>query len=216
MSVLSKLRIDTNRPVWLIDVPRDVKDIFEGVKCKRTLPFKPEVEQLIFFAISKKHLHDKFDELLTKVTNNAIFWIAWPKKTGKINSDLARDEAWEMVFQSDWQGVSSVAINEDWTGLRLKKKDPNANYKSAVPMEERKTEGIDYVKRTVKLPVDAVKMMKQHKGLEDFFYSMSFSHKREFIEAIVEAKKPETRQRRIEKMIEQVNKIKTEKEKKKK
>jgi len=59
-------------------------------------------------------------------------------------------------------------------------------------------------------------MMKPHKGLEDFFYSMSFTHKREYVEAIVDAKKPETRQRRIEKMIEMVTALKEKKEAKRK
>ncbi len=41
---------------------------------------------------------------------------------------------------------------------------------------------------------------------------MSFSHKREYIEAIVDAKKPETRTRRIEKMVEALLKMQQEKE----
>jgi uncharacterized protein YdeI (YjbR/CyaY-like superfamily) len=45
---------------------------------------------------------------------------------------------------------------------------------------------------------------------------MSFTHKKEYVEAIVEAKKPETRQRRIEKMVEAVSQLKARKEAKQK
>jgi uncharacterized protein YdeI (YjbR/CyaY-like superfamily) len=83
-------------------------------------------------------------------------------------------------------------------------------------MEERVTEGVDYINRTATLPVDALKAMKTFNGLEDFFNGMSFTHKREYVEAIVEAKKPETRQRRIDKMIEMVLKLQEQKELKKK
>jgi uncharacterized protein YdeI (YjbR/CyaY-like superfamily) len=83
-------------------------------------------------------------------------------------------------------------------------------------MHERKTEGVDYIKRTVTLPEDAVAAMKPYKGLEQFFHAMSFTHKKEYVEAIVDAKKPETRKRRIDKMIEMVLKIKTDKDNKKK
>lgn len=76
--------------------------------------------------------------------------------------------------------------------------------------------GIDYHNRTVTPSVDIAKALEQHAGLEAFFNSMSFSHKKEYIEAIEEAKKPETRQRRIEQMIEMVQKLKTEKENRKK
>jgi len=81
-------------------------------------------------------------------------------------------------------------------------------------MEERTTEGINYHARTVKLPDDAEKALNVHKGLTSFFYSMSFSHKREYAEAIAEAKKPETRARRIEKMVTMVLALKQKKEQK--
>ena len=81
-------------------------------------------------------------------------------------------------------------------------------------MEERSTPGVDYKNRTTKLPKDALAAMKEHKGLDTFFYKMSFSHQREYIEAIEEAKKAETRQRRIVKMIEMVLDIKNRKEQK--
>jgi hypothetical protein len=216
MSLTVKLRIDKGKPLWLIDAPKDITGVFDGFKIKKTLPDHPLIEQLVFFALSKKQLESKFDEIILKLSDNAVFWIAYPKKTGKIESDLIRDEGWGIVYKSGMQGVSSISINDDWTGMRFKKKDPNASYKRSVPMEERKTEGIDYVNRTVKLPADALKMMKPHKDLKDFFYAMSFSHKREYIESIVESKKPETRLRRIEKMIETVSKLKTDKEKRKK
>jgi uncharacterized protein YdeI (YjbR/CyaY-like superfamily) len=83
-------------------------------------------------------------------------------------------------------------------------------------MEERKVPGIDYLNRTVKLPKDAVKAMAEFPELEAFFNSMSFTHKREYVEAIEEAKKPETRQRRIDKMIEMVIELRDKKERKKK
>ena len=124
-----------------------------------------------------------------------------------------KSTAWDnIIYSDDYTIVSSASMDDTWTGMRVKKKDPKATYKREVPIAERKTEGIDYVKRTVKLPKDAVAALKPFKGLEDFFNAMAFTHKKEY----VEAKKPETRQRRIEKMIEMVQKLKMEKELKKK
>jgi hypothetical protein len=215
MSVLDKLKIKTDQPLWLIDAPKEEKELFASVTIK-TPSSKTSASQVVFFALNKKALDAKFGSIVERLADDATLWIAYPKKSGKIQSDLIRDEGWETVFKSELQGVSSVSINDDWTGMRFRKRDPNAQYKRAVPMEERKTEGVDYIKRTVKLPKDAVAAMKPYKGLEEFFYSMSFSHKREYMEAIADAKKPETRQRRIEKMVEIVSKLKAEKDLKKK
>jgi hypothetical protein len=137
-------------------------------------------------------------------------WVCYPKKGSKLEGDLHRDKVWEYLFTM-FEGVASAAIDETWSGMRFKKKDSNKPT-IRIPMEERKTEGIDYVQRTVTLPPDALKAMKPYMGLAEFFYSMSFSHTREYIEAIVDAKKPETRQRRIEGMITKVLAIKKAKE----
>lgn len=216
MGLIDKLRLDTDKQLVLIEPTDDSITLFEGLDLKTNLAGKGPLHQVILFALNKAVLDTYYPKIINRLAENAIFWIAYPKKSSGISSDLLRDEGWRSVMESDYQIVTSVSINDSWTGMRIKMKDPDATYKREVPMQERKTTGIDYVKRTVKLPKDAVAVMKPYKGLEDFFYTMSFSHTREYIESIEEAKKPETRQRRIEKMVEMVSKLREQKELKKK
>lgn len=56
--------------------------------------------------------------------------------------------------------------------------------------------------RTVEVPDDLAKALD--KGAREFFDSLPYSHRKEHVRAINEAKKPETRQRRIEKVVEQM------------
>lgn len=215
-ALLKKLRIDLNNTLWVINAPDNVANILGVDDYLSTLTGKNPISQVLLFAYDQKDLEQYFPKLENRIAENAVVWIAYPKKISGMSSDLVRDEGWNIVFRSGLQFVSSVSIDETWTGMRLKRKDPKTDYERDVPMNERKTEGIDYVKRTVQLPKDAISAMKSYKGLDDFFNSMSFSHKKEYVEAIAEAKKPETRQRRIEKMIDMLNKLKDVKENKKK
>lgn len=218
MGLANKLRFDVSKPLILIDAPANMERMFRDFEIKTSLAGKM-LQQVLLFSIDRNALETYYPKVVAKLADEAVFWIAYPKQSSGITSDLTRmkTDAWDIIIYSpDYTIVSSASIDDTWTGMRVKKKDPNAKYKRDVPVEERKTEGIDYVKRTAKLPHDAVAAMKLFKGLEDFFNSMSFTHKKEYIEAITEAKKPETRQRRIQKMIEMVSKLKTEKENKKK
>ena len=212
MSLLSKLRISPELPFYILFAPYNLHQELANSDFKSVLPKKDKVKQAIFFATDKNNLLKHLPDILACLENDALFWIAWPKKSGSIASDLSRDENWDDVFQFGWEGVASAAIDNDWTALRFRHVSMIKNMKRAVPMQERITEGVDYVNRTVILPADALKAMKSFKGLSDFFYSLAFSHKREYVEAIVEAKKQETRQRRIEKMIEMLLKIREQKE----
>jgi hypothetical protein len=218
MSLVTKLRLNIDLPLVLIEAPDNAYDLFAEFEIKTSLAGK-SIPQVIFFALNKKTLDTFYPKVIAKLADDAIFWIAYPKQSSGISSDLTRmtGNAWDnIIYAEDYTIVSSAAIDDTWTGMRIKKKDPNAKYKREVPIAERKTEGIDYIKRTVNLPKDAVAAMKPFKGLEDFFNTMAFTHKKEYVEAIAEAKKTETRQRRIEKMIEMVQKLKMEKELKKK
>jgi len=57
---------------------------------------------------------------------------------------------------------------------------------------------LDTEKREIKPPADLAKALKAAPPAWDRWRELSFSHQREYVEAIEEARKPETRTRRIE------------------
>ena len=52
------------------------------------------------------------------------------------------------------------------------------------------------------VPDDLDAILRKRKDLREAWDRMSFSHRREYVNAIAEAKKPETRQRRVAKTIQ--------------
>ena len=68
--------------------------------------------------------------------------------------------------------------------------------KSALPLQE------DLAPRIVEVPADFKKLLNKEKTVKAFFEQLSYSHQREYVNWIIEAKKPETRTRRILKAID--------------
>jgi hypothetical protein len=64
------------------------------------------------------------------------------------------------------------------------------------------TLALDEEERTVETPEDFSSALRRDKKAAAAWEKLSFSHKREHVEAIVGAKKPETRARRIAKALE--------------
>jgi len=62
----------------------------------------------------------------------------------------------------------------------------------------------DEAPRTVKPPADLARALKVNPAAKARWEELSFTHRKEYVEAIEEAKKPETRARRIAKAIEQL------------
>lgn len=88
----------------------------------------------------------------------------------------------------------------------------NGKYKVVVPKHFREAAGIragetmtvsiekDTEKRTVEIPHDLAAALEKS-GLSATFAKMSYTHQKEYVNAVAEAKKEETRIRRIEKTI---------------
>jgi hypothetical protein len=84
-------------------------------------------------------------------------------------------------------GVSKV--NRDGAGIA-------AGDKITVTME------LDIAPRVITPPADFAKALKANKRAQEFWDKLSYSHQREYANWISEAKRPETRLRRIEKAVE--------------
>lgn len=80
-----------------------------------------------------------------------------------------------------------------WLPLRKSNREP-AGVKAGDNVQITLT--LDQAPRTVTAPNDLLRALKAAKQLEAF-QKMSFTHQREHVQAIEEAKKPETRERRI-------------------
>ncbi|OKL40955.1 YdeI/OmpD-associated family protein [Pontibacter flavimaris] len=133
----------------------------------------------------------------------SILWIAYPKKSSGIKTDLTRDNGWQVMAQMQYEPVRQVAVDEVWSALRFR---PQAARKQpstfGVDMP-----GIDRKAKTVALP-DDLKEALQEAGLLEAFESMAFTHRKEHVVAVLEAKRPETRTRRIAKTVEEMAKRK--------
>jgi hypothetical protein len=84
-------------------------------------------------------------------------------------------------------GISK--INRDGAGIV-------AGEKITVTME------LDIAPRVITPPADFAKSLKSNKRAQEFWDKLSYSHQREYANWISEAKQPETRERRIAKAVE--------------
>jgi hypothetical protein len=205
MELLKKLRLKTDTPLWLVNEPYDVLSLFEEFEIKKSLTGKVPVAQLMLFVYSAMELAEYMNKLAPSIAHDTIFWIMYPKASGATKSDLTamRSRGWDVVADLGFRGQTSVSLNDDWTGMRFTNAPEKKPSTYGIPPEERNDPGIDYVNRTVQLPPDAHAAL-EYEGLTELFYKQSFTNKKEAVLGINAAKKPETREKRIEKLVEEM------------
>ncbi len=128
-----------------------------------------------------------------------IVFLAYPKGTSGITSDLNRDAGWDAITRRGFIGVAIVAIDEQWSAVRMRPGTPLEQKKAAslstatkAPRSKAKPS-----KPAAKTPPDLDTALSTSAAAKQTFGSLSPSHLREYVSWIEDAKKPETRARRV-------------------
>lgn len=202
-NVFNKLKIEPDTPALLANAPHDY---FEELSRFNEMTVRHnKIEEagkfgfIQLFVKQQSELEKYFPRLLQNFDGEGLYWICYPKKSGSIETDLTRDEGWKVLKKYRYRPVASVSVDDTWSAIRVRL------ISQVKPKEKKKIPEIDYEKREVYPPEDLTKALKDS-GLLEKFGKMSFTHQREYVEAIVEAKKTETRERRILKTIEMLKK----------
>jgi hypothetical protein len=128
-----------------------------------------------------------------------IVWLAYPKGTSGITTDLNRDAGWDAITKRGFIGVAIVAVDEQWSASRMRPGTPAEQKKAsslAAGMRAPKAKAAK-VKPPAKTPADLNAALTASAAAKETFGSLAPSHHREYVAWIEEAKKPETRARRV-------------------
>ena len=204
LSVLEKLQLKDERNLLIQGLPSSIEKQFIKLSFSKNLTPLLKVRKIDFalvFAISVKQLKCILADVMPYLQADAKLWVAYPKLTSKIASDLSREASWEFLSDYGYEGVRAAALDNTWTALRFKHSDEkkSINFCSTNPAP-----GVDYVKRTIQVPSELQQLFKKNKPAEAFFESLAFTHRREYVEWIVSAKKAETKARRLETTMEKL------------
>lgn len=204
-SLTKKLRIKPNEKILLINAPEYYRLLLsplpDGVKL--TSQAKGKFTSIHLFATTKEELTKKLQQTKKLLSENAMLWFCYPKISSGIKSDINRDSAMTILENSGLRFISLISVDKTWSafGLRLEMIAPVIKAR-IVSAEEEKF--IDKEKRIVKTPPDLLTVLKKDKKALEYFNSLAFSHKKEYVLWIIEAKKIETRTARIQKTFEKV------------
>jgi hypothetical protein len=72
------------------------------------------------FVKNKAQVDRDATKAIQAVKPRGLLWIAYPKKSSKIETDISRDVGWETMKKADWEGVAIFAIDDTWSALRFR------------------------------------------------------------------------------------------------
>lgn len=125
-NLLKKLHCKNQKEIFVFNAPREflsvLWDIGKEIKVKRVAKEGEQIKLTLVFVRNKKEIEKHAALLKTRLSDDAIIWFAYPKKTSKIRtSELSRDQGWESLHSDGFQIASLISIDNDWAALRFKK-----------------------------------------------------------------------------------------------
>lgn len=207
-TLLEKLQLKDEKNLLIQGLPSSIEKQFAKLTyAKNITPLlkSRKVDFVLVFALSQTQLNNVLCEVFPALHEETKLWIAYPKATSKIASDLNRDCSWECLTKKEYECVRQVALDHVWSAMRFKKLDqiPNRT-RSFSETKSLQLNGVDFEKRLVKAPVELERLFTTHEEAQEFFTSLSFTNQKEYVTWIEGAKKEETRKRRLETALEKL------------
>lgn len=206
-NLLEKLQLKDEKTLLIQGLPSSIEKQFVKLSyAKNVTPLlkSKKVDFALVFAVNENQLNGVLRDVFPTLHNESKLWVAYPKQTSKIVSDLNRDCSWDLLTQNNFEGVTLVALDHVWSAMRFKKTAAIPGRTNPIAEKKIDIKGIDFEKRLVMPPVELEKVFTKHKKVKEFFTSLSFSNQKEYVIWIEEAKKEETRQRRLEVVVEKL------------
>ena len=92
---------------------------YSGTPLSQKLGAKPGAGVVVFFTTSREDLMHRFEALKATLDSADGLWVAWPKKTAKIEGDLTFEIVQKIGLEHGLVDNKSCSIDERWQALRF-------------------------------------------------------------------------------------------------
>ncbi len=118
----AKLQIKPKHTVLVVNAPADPRRLLGPLPRGAQVITAPAAgaDAVIFFVKDSSELRTHAGAAVQAASGDKILWVAYPKGTSGVKSDLNRDRFAGLLKEYGVQPVSQVAVDSIWSALRLR------------------------------------------------------------------------------------------------
>ena len=117
LSVIERLQLKDEKNLLIQGLPSNIEKQFSKLSFSKNVTPLLKIKKIDFalvFAISHVQLKDILKDVIPALAPEAKLWIAHPKPSSKIVSDLARDCNWECISFFGLESIHTLALDNVW------------------------------------------------------------------------------------------------------
>ncbi len=125
LSTFAKLNLKDQKSVVVLNAPKSFERelaALGGVNILRDLKGRDDIEFSLAFVTTQAEVDSLAKTVAGRAEGDAVIWFAYPKQTSKkYKCEFNRDTGWNILGKLGFECVRSVAIDEDWSGVRFRR-----------------------------------------------------------------------------------------------
>lgn len=126
-TISEKLNLKDQQEILVLNAPASFEPELARlpvVTIHHHLESVPQIGFSLAFVTRKSEVDALAPKIASCAKGDATVWFAYPKGTSKkFKCDFNRDTGWDKLKAAGFDTVRAVAIDEDWTALRFRRKE---------------------------------------------------------------------------------------------
>ena len=119
--LIKKLGIKDGFRVALVNSPKNFRKELGPLpeKAKFAASITESLDVILLFVNSEAELRRQFVSLATNLVANGMLWVAWPKKSSGVVTDLSFTNVQRIGLDAGLVDVKICAVSDVWSGLKF-------------------------------------------------------------------------------------------------
>jgi hypothetical protein len=144
-TMFEKLLIQDERNLLIQGLPSSIEKQFTKLSfSKNVTPLlkSRKIDFALVFAVSESQLSGILREVIPALKSDAKLWIAYPKSSSKIATNLNRSCNWECMKGAGYEDHDKVELDNVWVAVRFQKLKPQPVLVTAAKPRVRQVEKV--------------------------------------------------------------------------
>jgi len=123
-TILEKLQLKNEKNILIQGLPSSIEKQFSKLSFAKNLtPLlrSRKIDFALVFAVSENQLNTILDDIMPALKEDSKLWVAYPKLTSKITTDLNREGSWNKLSEAEYETIEQVSLDHVWHASYFKK-----------------------------------------------------------------------------------------------
>ena len=125
-TILDKLNLKNEKNILIQGLPSSIEKQFAKISFAKNLTPLLKVRKIDFaliFTVSENQLNAILADILPALKAESQLWVAHPKPTSKISTDLNRESSWNQLSELAYETTELVSLDHVWQAFNFRKNE---------------------------------------------------------------------------------------------